>query len=447
MTLNKNDFSYNLNKGLDINVLIFPGGNEIGLEIAKSLRYCKGIHLFSGSSGVKNHSNFYFKNCFEIPDISDPEKCISTLIKVIELYKIDVIYPANPLVIDFLDKKKSLIPAKIAMTNSKSLSITRSKKITYETLSQVLPTPKFFDKNIEDLQFPLFIKPDSLYGSQGTRLVLSYDEYKLNPCSSEEICCEYLTGEEYTVDCFSDSKYNLLFVGARTRERIRMGTSMHCEQVDEETKKILEDYARKIQTKIPISGGWFFQVKRSKNKTLKLLEVEARIAGTMSFHRVQGVNFPLLTLYDMYSYKLGIKTLEINDLEIDRSLQNRYKLKGFNYRTVYIDLDDTIIIKRKLNVLVISFLTQCINEGKKIILISKSLHPNPDNLLKKLRIIDFFDEIFWLKENEQKSNYIKDINSIFIDDSFSQRNEVTEKKGVLSFDPSMVELLIKENAE
>ena len=41
------------------------------------------------------------------------------------------------------------------------------------------------------------------------------------------IVCEYLPGEEYTVDCFSDREHGLLFAGARVRRRTRNGISVN----------------------------------------------------------------------------------------------------------------------------------------------------------------------------------------------------------------------------
>ena len=43
----------------NFNVLIF-NDEEIGLEIYRSLRYVKNIHIFSASSNVKNHGPFTY---------------------------------------------------------------------------------------------------------------------------------------------------------------------------------------------------------------------------------------------------------------------------------------------------------------------------------------------------------------------------------------------------
>ena len=65
------------------NILIFPGGSEIGLEILKSLSPIKGINLFSASSNVSNHAPFVFKKHNVIADIYS-KNCIKELNKIIE---------------------------------------------------------------------------------------------------------------------------------------------------------------------------------------------------------------------------------------------------------------------------------------------------------------------------------------------------------------------------
>ena len=47
-------------------------------------------------------------------------------------------------------------------------------------------------------------------------------------------------------------------------------------------------------------------------------------------------------------------------------------------RTVYVDLDDTLVCKGRLNGDLIKFLYQCVNQGKRIVLLSKSLATDKD---------------------------------------------------------------------
>jgi len=224
--------------------------------------------------------------------------------------------------------------------------------------------------------------------------------------------------------------------------RIRMGTSMHAEAVSNELEALLREYAIKILEKIKISGAWFFQVKQDSMGTLKLLEIDVRIAGTMCYHRGAGVNFPLLSILQFNG--APVKTLINNvKLTLDRCLKNRFFL-DYDYDIVYLDLDDTLVIHGRINIEIISFLFQCINQKKKIVLISKFLGEDIRAHLKKWRVLELFDDIVWLPEGESKASYIPHDRAIFIDDSFSQRLEVSEICGIPTFDPSMVESLLDD---
>lgn len=426
------------------NVLVFPGGTEVGLEILKSLRYCKEIVLFSAASGMKNHAEYVYEHHREIPSVFEDD-CLFVLNSLIKEWSIEFIFPANPLVIDFLNKHRSEIDCALIMNSESVLEITRSKSATYQELNGFIPVPKLFHVVNEESLFPVFVKPDSMYGAQDVRKIDNFDAYVACPPKSGEIVTEYLPGNEFTIDCFTNRHGKVLFAGPRSRERIRMGTSMHSETPDGKTVQLLQGYAQIIQSLIPLRGAWFFQVKLDAGGQYKLLEVEARIAGTMALHRVQGVNFPLLSVFDVLSKDVNI-TSQPGSTVIDRALTNRYS-HSFSYSTIYVDLDDTLLVKGKINIQLIQFLYQCINNGNKIILISKSLSSDPMGLLRHWKISELFDEIYWLREEESKADYITGSNAIFIDDSFSQRMEVNARHGIPTFDPSMIEILLDERGK
>ncbi|OGU34780.1 MAG: hypothetical protein A2068_00845 [Ignavibacteria bacterium GWB2_35_6b] len=427
------------------NILIFPGGNEVGMEIYRSLVNSKNVNLFSISSQTVNHASYLYKNHFEINDIYS-EDWISQLNEIIEREKIDFIFPAHALIIDALASNRNLIKAPLMLCSNEVLTITRSKKRTYRYFKDDIPTPVIYDSCEKIDNYPVFVKPDNFYGGQGTVKIDNAEHLKvvLNK-STDVIISEYLSGDEYTIDCFSDKNGKLIFCKGRTRQRIRMGTSMHSEVVTKELDEFFFSIGEKIVEKLEIIGPWFFQMKKDSTCQLKLLEIELRVAGTMAFHRVKGINFPLLFLYTMLDYDITINTNNI-DYCIDRALVNRYK-HNIEYNSVYIDLDDTIIVHDRVNLDAIKFLYQCVNHNKKVVLISKSLKQDKIEYLKKWKIENLFDEIIWLEEDESKADFINlNEKPIFIDDSFSQRKEVSRKLSIHTFDPSMIELLLDERA-
>ena len=64
------------------------------------------------------------------------------------------------------------------------------------------------------------------------------------------------------------------------------------------TNPDFETLAGRINEALEMRGAWFFQVKENSQRKLVLLEIAPRIAGSMGLVRNQGVNLPLLSLYD-----------------------------------------------------------------------------------------------------------------------------------------------------
>lgn len=428
-----------------INVLVFPCGSEVGLEIFSALKYAKDIRLFGGSS-VDDHGKYVFANYIGgIPFISD-NKFIDELNEVILKNKIDYIYPAMDLVNTILVENANSIKAKIVSSDIKTCNICNSKALTYELFRNEWFTPSEYNiENITVNNFPLFAKPDVGYGSRGVALINNMEELKCFHDKSEKyVFVEYLPNEEFTVDCFTDKNGELRFVGCRGRNRIRNGISVNSANIETDSK--IQEIANTINLKLKFNGAWFFQVKLNKNREYRLLEIASRIAGTMCLHRNMGINFPLLSIYNLEGYELNLVKNNFN-IEVDRALVNRYKI-DIEYNRVYIDFDDTITLRGKVNQYVMMFLYQCLNKGKEIFLITKHIYDIKETLEKLKISSSIFDEIICVKRDDNKFNYIKaDKKAIFIDDSFSERIDIIRKYNIPVFDIDALESLIDWSAE
>ncbi len=418
------------------NVLIFPAGTEVGLEIYHALNLCKEVKLFGAGQNVLNHARFLYSEYHELPTIHE-SKWVSSLNELCDKLEVDYIFPAYDDIIVALATHADEINAKIITAPLDSVLITRSKARTYEFLTGIVRVPEIFKTNFDSLKYPVLVKPDKGQGSSGVKIVANGFELKAAMDAVESpLVCEYLPGDEYTIDCFSDRDKGLLFCGARERRRTRNGISVNT--ISRNLPEV-EEIARKISDAFHMRGAWFFQIKRAQNKELTLLEVAPRIAGAMACHRVQGVNFPLLSLFEEERLHISINK---NDgvVELDRALCNRYK-HTIKYSVIYFDFDDTLIINGKLNYDAVAFIFKCLNEGKKVILITR--HKGDLNeILTQYRLRHVFDEIIHINQTDRKSNYINERDAIFIDDSFSERLDVQENCKIPTFDGSMLELLL-----
>jgi carbamoyl-phosphate synthase large subunit len=420
-------------------VLVFPGGTEIGLEIHNSLRWCKEVELFSAGLAISNHATYVFAKHTEIPSIHQPG-WLEALNELIARLGVNYVFPAYDDIIVALAENAHRIGATIVTSPLETCLITRSKSRTYGVLRDIVPVPCVYERSSPIDQFPVFVKPDKGQGSENTHLVQDNQQLEMVlRRDSTALVLEYLPGKEYTVDCFSDRDDGLLFCSGRERTRTRSGISMSSRIV---SIPEFRDFAIAINGKLQFHGAWFFQLKQDITGNLKLLEIAPRIAGTMALNRVLGLNFPLLSLYEQKRLPVKVMTNRI-EVDIDRALVNRYR-HDVRYRTVYVDLDDTLIFKGRVNPRLVAFIFQCVNQKTKVILLTRH-SADVQQTLKHHRLSGIFDEIVQVPPRPAcKSQFIKESNSILIDDSFSERYATASKLGIPTFDCSMLEMLIDD---
>lgn len=421
-------------------VLVFPCGSEAGLEIHAALKYEKSIDLV-GASSVEDHGKFVYRNYVGgLPFVSETD-FLDELNRVIEENEIDWIFPAYDDVLLHLSANRDALKAPLLTSNPDVVYTARSKQRTYDVLDGFEFVPETFENADAVERYPVFLKPDIGQGSQGIFLAkdrISLDSYlKLDPSL---LICEYLPGDEFTVDCFSDRNGRVLFCGARKRARVKSGISVGTfpVELDEEIRPICEA----IMERLPFRGAWFFQVKRSVEGKLKLLEVAPRIAGSMGGFRNWGINFPALTVYDFAGH--DVKVLHNpHSFVMDRSLFSRYSL-SIDYDRVYIDFDDTITNRgHSVNPLIMLFLYQCRDKGKSVVLVTRHAHDIHSSLEQHGIAASLFDRIIHLRNDEPKSSVMEDGEpAIFIDDSFREREDVLTNTGIPVFAVDAIEALI-----
>lgn len=418
-------------------ILIFPAGTEIAFEIREALQYSKFVELY-GATGADCHAEFVFSRCFSgLPYADDPE-LIPALNQLIDEYGIDYIYPAHDSALLTLTRFRDKLHCAVVTSPLETVEVCRDKNKTYEFFRGADYLPRTYSCVEQVETYPVFIKPAVGQGSEGARLIQDkrHLEEALSDVRSYAIC-EYLPGSEFTVDCFTDLHGNLRFVNPRSRDRIRAGIAVRSQNLasDATISSIAED----INSRLRFNGAWFFQLKKNSAGEYRLLEIAPRIAGTMALSRSLGINMPLLTLYNMWGSEVELLS-NGNDVLLDRAFISRFKT-SIEYDCVYVDFDDTLILNGEVNSLLMMFLYQARNKGKKLFLLTRHSTDIYSDLQKSGISESLFEEIIWLKNGEKKSAFVKR-NSILIDDSFAERKNVRDVCDVPVFDLDMIESLL-----
>ena len=424
------------------NVLIFPADGENALEIFDSLRYSLNIEVF-GASGKSDHASYlypkgtYFEGDYYInqPDFFD------SFNRLLISNSIAVVIPTHDTVALFLAENRDLLAASVLTADAKTAKICREKRKTFQLFRDFAFCPKIYDSidAIALLDYPIFIKPNIGEGGKGSSLASSPEaalEWTLT--IEDPVLCEYLPGEEVTIDCFTNRKGELLFSGMRSRERIQNGIAHRSRTLpmDED----IYSMAAAINNELNMFGAWFFQAKKNVANEYRLLEVSCRQAGTMTLYRHKGINFALLGIFELN----GIDTSFVEvpfEMSLDRSLQAIYKM-DYEYDTVYVDFDDTLIIKEKVNVVLMQFLYQCVNEAKQVVLLTRHSKDLSKTLDRFKLPHGLFDEIYQLGWDTEKTNCIVSNKAIFIDNSYQERKKVFDQYGIPVFDVDAITALL-----
>jgi hypothetical protein len=428
-------------------ILIFPCGSEIAREVLESLKDNKDYYLYGGSS-VEDKGKYLPYGAFidNIPYYYE-ENFIRQFSKILDEYGIDYVFPCHDdISLKLSQNKYGFNKTKIITHSSIINEICRFKDKTYDLFKDEEFCPRF-----EYKKFPRFLKPKNSNGSKGAKLINNKEEldsYYKKYNKNNTLSLEYLPGEEYTIDCFSQNGI-LKFIGSRKRDTSKMGIAeISTGYIDNEIRNIAIQIHNKFQN-IPyfnnngFNGAWFFQLKKDKDNNYKILEIGSRISGGMSFYRMEGINFSELSI--LVEDNIDCKIRE-NSYIIVNSFAKffipKFKYNIGFYNKVYIDFDDTLYFHKTktLNTNLIKFLFQEMEKKNKLYLITRSKIDFYE-ILKKYKIENIFDGIIHIRDNSPKYDFIKE-NSIFIDDSFKERNFY--KQGVWCFGLDNFKILIND---
>lgn len=424
---------------MTMKVLVFPCGSEIGLEIHAALKYSKAVQLY-GASSVADHGEFVYRRYRQMNVDVRSTHFIQQLNALCREWGIDMILPAHDSVILKLAECREQLAATPVVPNAEVAGICRNKNLTYARLSGA--GCDFVPNSIQGLAsaYPIFAKPAVGQGSQGAERVDDRQRHQqLLDSGTEYVFSEYLPGAEYTVDCIGDAKGSLLHWAPRERTRVKSGISVRTRPalLGAAVQQMAEEITRIFRFK----GAWFFQIKADAEGRFKLLEVAPRIAGSMGLSRNLGINYPLLSLYAHAGLPFAVLP-QVYPIEMDRALQSRFKV-GLEYDAVYLDLDDTLIIDGQVNSLLMALLYQWAGRGVDVILITR--HAScPRATLAYYRISEqLFSEIIHIVDGSPKSRVIETARAaLFIDDSYRERLDVSQKVGIAVFDVDAVEQLL-----
>ncbi|HKG86216.1 MAG TPA: ATP-grasp domain-containing protein [Beijerinckiaceae bacterium] len=358
---------------MSIRVLVFPSANEPGLEILQALAKSNKIELLAGSSFDRAYdpSRVLVERHLECPALGEPD-FRARFEPLLRRHAVDLVFPTvDAVVAEFAGWRDPVACLVTSLPHSAMLVM--SKRQTYARLEGHVAVPRIFDG---DAPLPCYAKPDIGSGSRGGFLVETAQDLDLARRRSL-LVHELLPGPEYTVDCLSGLDGGLMFANVRVRGQVARGISVGTTGL---CRPDIEDSVRRIAARIPLRGPWFAQFKEARDGTPTLLEVNARVSGSMTLTRLSGVNIPLIAVFMFMGYAITVPRL-LQGVRVNRFL-----------RTVIWDLDDTLVRKDgKVDPDVVARLYDLHNQSKRQLLLTKNV--DPEAALARLSLPRLFEEV------------------------------------------------------
>ncbi len=283
-----------------------PGAPSIIRRLKRLEPYILGVDC-----DIKYCASKFFVDDFKhIPKAYSPDfiPCILSLIKDYDINYIVCLVTAE--LIQFASIKSQLddLNVKILLHPNKDIIVSSDKFRLYEYLKNTIDLPKYVFTNLRNIEVDInsfnyperevCFKPINLDGARGFRIIsdkvnrleqimtekpynvyISLGELKslLNKFNNnyDVLLCEYLPGQEYTVDSFVKNG-NLVHHTIRTR----LKTKDHISFVGEIVKnKLISDQVLKINSMFNFNGCVGYQFKENIRGNPLLLECNPRLQG------------------------------------------------------------------------------------------------------------------------------------------------------------------------
>lgn len=422
-------------------VLVYPAGTEIGLEIARSLACSKHFRAV-GVNSVLDHSEMLFPELVADAPRADDPGLAGYLLDVARRVGAELVLPAHDEAMEAVAALRAhgLL---VVGPDPELAAVLRLKSATYDALEgeDFLPR-RYTAHTLPDRGYPLFGRPDRGQGSVGAMRLENREQalaFLSGPAAG--IVTEFLPGAEYTIDCYSDRTGQLLSLIARERLRIRSGICVRVAEADPEPFRAV---AERINARLHPHGPWFFQLKRDASGTPRLMEVANRIAGTMGYDRVRGLNLVEMALFEALGLPVAAPLPgPCPEFSYDRALCERVRWRAPLPEQVFVDFDDTIVLPDgRLNHELVGVLFGLRSRGVEVILLSRHAGDLRQRL-DGLGLAGLFARVEHLDEGASKAAFLPEgAFTVFLDDSFAERQAVARlRPRALCLGPESLALL------
>ena len=282
-------------------VLVTGTGGPAGVAVVRSLLRRSDVEVFSADmDGWASGLYLVDADHRRIVPRGAAEDFVDTVLGMCRDDGVTVLFPTVDVELEGLAARRTEFAAhgiQIAAPSAETLASTLDKHALATACAGALrvPATELLDADgvAAPWDFPVIVKPRRGAGSRGVRLVDDRDELEDLGTGSDLIIQEHLPGAEYSVDVLAAPDGHVVAAVPRTRERVDSGVSIAGRTVrDPELVEAASAAARAVG----LVGVANVQLRRDKDGTPALLEINPRFPGAMPLTIAAGVDMPSLYL-------------------------------------------------------------------------------------------------------------------------------------------------------
>lgn len=278
-------------------VLLPGGGGDAAIGAMRSLRRAGFRGRIVSTDANPLSTGLYLADAHHVlPPIKD-ETFFERALEVIEGEGVDVVFPTSGFDTLIYSQRKAELEARgvvVAISDWPAVHACVDKWEFYQRTHERFPLPRTTRDPEARTEFPCFVKPVGGKGGRGIALCRNAAELAHEISRRDDLLiCDYLPGEEYSIDCLSDLDGRPLAAVPRERIAVKEGICVKGRTVrDPEMERLCLELAAFLGLK----GPSCMQMKRDAAGKMRFVEVNPRMGGATIFATLAGVNIAWLLL-------------------------------------------------------------------------------------------------------------------------------------------------------
>ncbi len=233
---------------------------------------------------------------YTVPHGISREAFVRAVNEIIKRNNIDVVIPCVDEELMVFSYRPEHINARVVVSPYETIRACNDKALLYETVNKegFCPIYKVAESSHDLSAFgesPLFVKPRTARGSRGAMMFSSASEVPDDLINKGNVFCEYLPGQEYTVDVLCDFQGEPFVIVPRKRLVVAVGKSMRGETMRHPD---IEERVKKLCRILRFIGPSNMQFKEAADGAMKLVEINPRFSGGLPITAEAGANTPEL---------------------------------------------------------------------------------------------------------------------------------------------------------